>query len=235
MVIQCRDTDVLVIAVGLRQHLPSEIWISCGTSKNAKYIPVNAINYPPLVMDSVIAYHSATGCDTTSQFSGEAKRSTWIVYVKDPALLAHLGESPGLSEVRASEEQFVCGIYRYGSTSSINDVRLKMFSKGNSSVESLPPSQDALHLHLDRANYQAFIWKKAVEEKTDCPLPADHGWVMESGKVKPKLMRLDPIPKKCAELVTCSCKVECSPTRCGCHKTIGSCTSAFLCGGVCQN
>ena len=194
--------------------------MSCGTSKKPKYIPVHAINYPPLVMDNVIAYHSVTGCDTTSQLSGKAKRSTWKVYLRDPALLAQLGEFPGLSEeARAPAEQFVCGIYGYGSTSCINDVRLKMFSKGKSSVESLPPSQDALHLHLDRANYQAFIWKKAVEPKPDCPLPTDHGWVMESGKLKPKMTRLDRIPKNCAELVTCSCKAECIATRCGCLKT----------------
>ena len=156
--------------------------------------------------------------------------------MKDPALLTHHGETPGLSEeTRPSTEQFVCSIYGYGSTSSINDVRLQMFSKVNRSVESLPPSQDALHLHLDRANYQSFIWKKAVEPKSDCPLPTGHGWVMENGKLKPRLMRLDPIPKKCAELVTCSCKVKCSSTRCGCFKTIGSCTSACFCGEVCQN
>ena len=68
MVIQCRDTDVLVLAVGHCKQLPSEIWMSCGTSEKPKYIPVHAINYPPLVMDNVIAYHSVTGCDTTSQF-----------------------------------------------------------------------------------------------------------------------------------------------------------------------
>jgi len=36
--------------------------MSCGTSEKPKYIPVHAINYTPLVMDNVIAYHSVTGC-----------------------------------------------------------------------------------------------------------------------------------------------------------------------------
>jgi len=111
VVIQCHDTDVLVLAVGHRKHLPSEIWMSCGTSEKPKYIPVHAINYSPLVMDNVIAYHSVTGCDTTSQLSGKAKRSTWKVCLKDPTLFAQLGESPGLSEeVRVSAEQFICGL-----------------------------------------------------------------------------------------------------------------------------
>ena len=73
VVIQCRDTDVLVLAVGHRKHQPSQIWRSCGTSEKPKYIPVHAINYPPLVMDNVITYHSVTGCDTTNQFSGKAE------------------------------------------------------------------------------------------------------------------------------------------------------------------
>jgi len=51
--------------------------------------------------------------------------------------------------------------------------------------------------------------------------------------LKPKIIGLDPIPKKCAELVTCSCKAECIATRCSCLKTAGSCTSPCLCRGVC--
>jgi len=119
--------------------------------------------------------------------------------------------------------------YGYGSTSSINDARLKMFSKGKNSIESLPPSQDALHLHLDHANCQAFIWQKAAEPKPDCSLPTDHGWIMESGKLKPKMMRLDCIPNNCAELVTCSCTAECIAIVCG------SCISVCLSEGVCQD
>ena len=112
VVIQCHDTDVLVLAVGHRKHLPSEIWMSCGSSEKPKCIPVHAINYPPLVMDSVIAYHPVTGCDTTSQFSGKANQSTWKVCLKDPTLFTQLGETPGLSEeATVSAEQFVCGIY----------------------------------------------------------------------------------------------------------------------------
>jgi len=157
--------------------------------------------------------------------------------LKDPILFTQLGESLGCQKKLGclQNSSFVAfRAYGYGSTSSINDVRLKMFSKGKSSIESLPSSQDALHLHLDCANYQAFIWKKAVEPKPDCPLPTDHGWVMESGKLKPKMMRLDRIPKNCAELVTCSCKAECITTRCGYLKTTGSCISICLCEGVCQ-
>jgi len=34
VVIQYRDTDVLVLAEGHRKHLPSEIWMSCGSQSN---------------------------------------------------------------------------------------------------------------------------------------------------------------------------------------------------------
>ena len=38
------------------------------------------------------------------------------------------------------------------------------------------------------------------------------------GKLKPVLMALEPVPKSCKELVSCSCKAGCSPNRCGCLK-----------------
>ena len=108
-VIQCRDTDVLVLAVGHRKHLPSEVWMSCGTSQKPKYMPVHAIDYPPLTMDNVIAYHSVSGCDTTSQLSGKPKRRTWKVYEKEPGLLTQFGESPELTdEARNYVEHFIC-------------------------------------------------------------------------------------------------------------------------------
>ena len=77
VIISCRDTDVLVLALGHRCELSPEIWIHSGISKDQKYIPVHSINLTPSVIDNLMAFHAITGCDTTSQFSCKGKCTYW--------------------------------------------------------------------------------------------------------------------------------------------------------------
>ena len=37
-------------------------------------------------------------------------------------------------------------------------------------------TQDELRLHVARANYQAAIWKRSLQQKIDAPSPDGHGW-----------------------------------------------------------
>ena len=79
-------------------------------------------------------------------------------------------------------EKFVCLLYGYGNCESINEVRLKMFVKGKFTIESLPPTADALSYHLMHSNYQAFIWKTALTNYMDLPSPNGKGWTIYNGK-----------------------------------------------------
>lgn len=150
-------------------------------------------------------------------------------------MLKEIGESPQCSEgtLRRSE-QFVCHLYGHGDLHSINEIRLKYLS-GRCSVDCLPTTQDALYFHLKRANYQTFIWKQALTAQLDLPTPHGNGWTMEKGSLKPVLMSLEPVPKSCKELVSCSCKSGCGSARCGCLKNGLQCISACKCEGLCQS
>jgi len=145
------------------------------------------------------------------------------------------GSAQFRDEALSQSEQFVCHLYGQADVRSINEVRLKMFVKGKCSVDCLPPTQDALHFHLKRANYQTFIWKQALTAEPDLPTPNGNRWTMEKGSLKPVLMSLEPVPKSCKELVSCSCKAGCGSGRCGCLKNELHCTSACKCEGLCQN
>lgn len=90
-VLLCRDTDVLGLALGFRDKLTPEIWISSGTSQERTFIPVHSIDLPASVIDNVIAFHAITGCDTTSQFAGKGKKTAWKICLKCPHLLNQLG------------------------------------------------------------------------------------------------------------------------------------------------
>ena len=40
----------------------------------------------------------------------------------------------------------------------------------------LPPTKDELTQHIICANYQAYVWKRALETNLDIPSPIGHGW-----------------------------------------------------------
>ena len=40
----------------------------------------------------------------------------------------------------------------------------------------LPPCKKSLHMHIERANYQARLWRLAHTNTPDVPGPVGHGW-----------------------------------------------------------
>lgn len=79
------------------------------------YVAVHKISICDLKRKSLLAYHALTGCDTTSQFAGIGKISSWKVFETCPDLLQNLGEThPLTDEVVTSVEKFVCKLYDKG-------------------------------------------------------------------------------------------------------------------------
>ena len=76
--------------------------------------------------------------------------------------LAVLGEDVEISE-RVSEtfETMVSHLYSTNKT-SITEARYKKLVR--SGLCMLPPTKGELELHIKRANYQTFIWKKQWKE-----------------------------------------------------------------------
>lgn len=97
-VIKARDTDVLVLALGHQDKLFKEVWISTGTVSDPKLFPVHVISLPVLMIDNLMAYHTVTGCNTTSQFTCKGKKTTWKTFQEKPELLKEIEASPQCSE-----------------------------------------------------------------------------------------------------------------------------------------
>ena len=51
-----------------------------------------------------------------------------------------------------------------------------------------PPTNDALHMHALRANYQAVIHRRSLSQWINVPSPSGHGWVIIDGKLLIKWM-----------------------------------------------
>ncbi|KAK4881851.1 hypothetical protein RN001_005170 [Aquatica leii] len=69
-IVDCNDTDVLVLLLHFRKHLTQEVWMKTGKSDSLRYIPVHKINLADSLIKNLPAFHAFTGCDTTSQFTG---------------------------------------------------------------------------------------------------------------------------------------------------------------------
>ena len=59
---------------------------------HAAYIPVHKISLPEEKRKSLLAFHTITGCDTTSQFAGIGKQSALKIFDSSSELIEHLGE-----------------------------------------------------------------------------------------------------------------------------------------------
>ena len=89
VLIRTVDTDVVVLAVSRLQDLNvDEIWIAFGTGKHFRYLPIHSIaeQLGPQRSKALPMFHSITGCDTVSFFSGRGKTSAWDVWSVFPQI-----------------------------------------------------------------------------------------------------------------------------------------------------
>ena len=98
-------------------------------------------------------------------------------------------------------------------------ARKKKKKKKKQKNEMLPPTSDCLLQHLKRANYQAFVWRNALDAMQDLESPEGHGWVRDSELLVPLMMTKAPAPESLLELTTCKCKTSACLRNCSCNNT----------------
>ena len=211
-----------------------------GTLQKKHFVPVHLIKIPDTLKSSLLAFHTITGSDSTSQFAGIGKKSAWNVFLNNAHLLENLGSEDFPDEhVLADTETFVCRLYSPNTHhTSIQQLRHDLFHSAKKTIENLPPTQDALRLHSRLSNYQALVWKRALELHPHLPDIADSGRklvVKDNGTevLEPLLLTHKPSTALFVELTTCGC-THSATRRCKCaSKNIG-CTKACQCKG-CRN
>ena len=121
------------------------------------------------VSKSLLGLHALTGCDSVSAFKRRGKKSALNLVTAEPAIgngLQHVGEdfvvTPNVHDVC---EAFVCQLYNSRELNDVNKVRYNMFTSKAAISDQMPPTEDALQLHVARANYQAGIWRRELEGK----------------------------------------------------------------------
>ena len=201
VVIQSPDTDVAVLATHFFHSLAcKQLWFRTGVKDKLRFIPIHSL-VESLGSDtcaSLPCFHALTGCDSTSGLYGIGKKKAWMTLRKNVSLhswIAKLGdELPLPSDISKTSEAFICVLYTSAKMpeSTADQLRYWMFCQKNQKSKSLPPTTDSLHHHIERCNYQALVWKRALDAVQALPTPSGHGWELQGENLEVLLMSKEP-------------------------------------------
>ncbi|KAK3737278.1 hypothetical protein QZH41_007347 [Actinostola sp. cb2023] len=249
ILIRTVDTDVLVLAVAIVQHLQQqeqrlELWLAFGTGLHLHYLAVHEISRSlGLEMSEALpVFHAFTGCDTVSCFGGRGKKTALAAWKSYPEVtnaflsLAHSPTEVSL-ECMAHLERFVILLYDRTSTKrEVNEARKQLFAEKGRSFDAIPPSKAALLEHTKRAAYQAgHCWGQTLTASPILPSPDEWGWTLKADVWQPFWTVLPDVTKSCRELVRCGCKRGCRGISCSCVKANLRCTALCSCNDECCN
>ena len=83
IVVAVRDTDVLLLLLALYHRMGcTRLYMKAGTLNAPKCFPVHEIRMLLSIdlVDTLLAFHAITGCDSVSRFSGHGKKTAWAVF-----------------------------------------------------------------------------------------------------------------------------------------------------------
>ena len=232
------DTDIVVIFVGklsslLERHPAADVWLAFGTAIGFKHIHIDTVcnTLEKGESSSLPIFHSFTGCDIASSFFGKERNqhgkhgNHFLMSLGIFLYMASHPHSPLTTDSNHFKllERFCIVMYdKTSNLESINEAQRELFCQNNKTMESIPPTQDAL-LHYRRwVAYQAGIWVTSDIAHVSLPNPADFGWKLtEENKWSPIRITLPVASKACTELVKCGYK---SSRGCG-----GRCVCVCVC------
>ena len=178
--------------------------------------------------------HVLTGCDTVSSFAGRGTKTAceiWKLFTEVTYAFEELLRMPSdISEDSMSLlERFVVLMYDHTTDiMEVNDARKQLFALKSRALDSIPPTQAALHQHIKRASLQANCWNQTLVLNPELPNLSDLGWTKEASGWQPLRTTLPDASKYCHELIHCNCKKGCTG-RCKCTKAAVKCTVLCAC------
>lgn len=242
VIIRSPDSDVTMLACHFQNNIPARLLVHKKAKTRTIFLDIPAIVQKAGVdlCDALPGLHAFTGCDTTSSFSGKGKKGPLKLCITDSEssqTMSMLGRSFTLDTATFKRsEKFVCKMYGFpGHHDDVNECRYLLFCSKKQQSHNLPPCQDALEKHTQRANFQAAIWHRALEADPRVPSPDGYGWTITDDVIRIDWMSLPPAPEALLDMIVCGCTGFCSTGHCSCNRNGLSCTDACLCGDNCNN
>ena len=223
--VRSNDTDVFILLVYHVSKIGgrSNVWMDVGLSSNNTRRDINIsqllTQVSPTMAEALPALHAFTGCDYTASFMNKGKLKALDIMVKSNTYsetFAKLGnEAMVPPDVVSVIEAFVCALYGKPKMSQIDDVRYQIFMskyaphKYDAPLEkikginpsSMPPCKAVLCNKIQRANFVAFLWKRATLAEPSTLKPDDHGWVMHDSSYTIKWFNGDQIPESILQIL----------------------------------
>ena len=163
------DTDIVTISLGKFHDIEArysdfDLWIKFGSGQSLRMIHINSIcnQIGRPTARSLPFFHAFTGCDTTSAFKGKGKKSgwqTWKAFQAITPVFEFLSQNPFSALSKESVEfmqlqKFVVLLYSKNTEAvTVNEGRKLIFAS-NQNLDKIPPTEDALLQHANRAIYQ---------------------------------------------------------------------------------
>lgn len=182
------DIDIIVLALALLDaDKQQRVVYDYGTGKTRKKIMLDSYTLPENHRAALIGFHAFSGNDYVSTFFRKGKVLCWRLMIKDGKFLElfqNLGDELDVDRnLVTSIEHYVCQLYGcVKSVTSVNEARVDLFRKKHLKdnkvidLSMLPPCLPSLEIHIKRANYIAWIWKKSLEPIISVPEFDKHGW-----------------------------------------------------------
>lgn len=159
------------------------------------------------------AYHSITGCDTTSYpyKVGKVRPFKKMVEQNKFALLTSMGTLPISFQHLENMFTFMQTVMYPGKDGEdYVETRIRMYDKQKiKSSLGLLPDKHSSQEHLKRANLQVYIWKQCLNQHIDYPTTERNGWQQtedgfvlvwfSSSQFPPSLCRKPPRKSKSGE------------------------------------
>ena len=125
-----------------------------------KFFNVRAIseNLPVCSLFRLLPFHALTGCNSTSFLCDQGKTLAWEMFSEKHNLLSSLCEGNLTTTKIKDTEKFMCAMHKHEEVESVNQIRVLLFPKFGK-LKGLPPTGDALELHIRRFHYQSLVWK----------------------------------------------------------------------------
>ena len=160
------DTDVEVLASHHQAAVPVEIILIRDTMSRSHFVSIRRLceKLGHRVCQVPSSLHALTGCGTVRSFVGSGKKKALDCHIARETVQI-LGQTipPGEHDINKLKK-VICKLYNEHQCDRVDELRYRMFCKGkNVQSHQLPPTRASLENHLKRADYQAYIWKCALE------------------------------------------------------------------------
>lgn len=223
IVICSTDTDVFVNAL-FHYHETwknaglEKLWVAFGAGKTLRYIPLHSLSIentvPHIILTTLPAIHSLTGCDTTSKVGTKlAALKTAEAFAEN--LLFDFGKEPLNQDMEKRAEQYLVQVLGSG-LHTMDALRFYQYHhKKIRNIQDLAPTSTSIRLHIKRSYLQCYKWTHALEKSVELN-PLDYGYENIEGNLVPRVIETqtepDNFPKpcncqKCSKESVCPCRM----------------------------